>query len=452
MPNPVGLQSILRTLRTAKKGLHPLRFVPFLCQETLDLISQPPSAASSSPSLTHFFSDLDLSSLHGILSDHYIPSSTCLKLFNFLLTHHSSISFEPDLLSHLIVACRLLKATKFSEAKKVIKFVTVDQMLRYPFPLIADEFHGCPCKPRTAAKFFNTMLQVYSENCLYDEALMAFNHMKAKGIQVNERTCTVHILALGKCAEVERCVEFFHRMLKTGTPVSVYSLTAVVEGLCRSGEIKMGRELVEEMVRRGAVRPNVVTFNVLIAACAKRWNFEELALVSGLMEKEAVGFNIRTYRLLLDGFTSSRKVEEAKKLLTEMHGKGLKVDANSYNLVINACGVSGAMGSAISVFDEMTERGVVKNADTYWALADGLHRVGDMGAVDGYMDEMRRRGMADAVQKVRLLMKSKGYNSSWGILGRERKARRRPNKLGPRDGGMNMSNTNTALKHRAWPN
>ena len=65
----------------------------------------------------------------------------------------------------------------------------------------------------------------------------------------------------------------------------MYSLTVVVDGLCWSGEGKRGRELVEEMIGRG-IKPNVVTFNVMLNACAKRWNFEELELVLLLMEKE----------------------------------------------------------------------------------------------------------------------------------------------------------------------
>lgn len=320
----------------------------------------------------------------------------------------------------------------FSEAEKVIKFVSVDQNLRYPFPLIADEFRRCPCKPRTATKFFNLMLQVYSANRLFDEALVALNHMKDSGIQINERTCTVHLLALSRCDEVKKCVDFFSRMLESRTPVSVYSLTAVVDGLCRSGEIKMGRELVEEVLRRGTARPNVVTFNVLISACAKRWNFVELEAVLRLMEKEAMEFNLQTYKFLLDGFTSSGKVEEAKRLLIEMHDKGLKVDVHSYNLIINAYGISGAMEGAVSVFDEMTKRGVVKNPDTYWALANGLCRVGEMETVEGYMNEMRRRGMVDAVREVRHVMKAKGFDSS-RMLSCERKARRLQ-KPGPKGG------------------
>ncbi|OWM73775.1 pentatricopeptide repeat-containing protein At2g28050 [Punica granatum] len=411
MSKQVCLQSFLRTLRTAKKGLRPHNLSPLLCQETLELISgSPPSISSfsSSSSLTAFLSELDLPSLRRLLSDHYIPSSTCLNLFNFLLrSPPPSLSFQPDLRSHLILICRLLKATNFSEAVKLMKSVLVDQILAHPFPLIADELWSCPAKPRTVAKFFNLMLQVYSENRLFGEALMAFDYMKGNGIEINERTCTMHLLALKRCGEVRMSVDFFDRMIESGVPISVYSLTAVVDGLCRSGEIKMGRELVEEMLSRGTVRPNVVTFNVLIAACSKRWNFDELESVLRLMEEVAVGFNLKTYKFLIDGFTSSGKVGDAKRLLAEMHDKGLRVDAHLYNLIINAYSISGAAESTVSLFDEMTKRGVVKNPDTYWALISGLCRAGKMGAVRGYMREMQRKGFE--LEKVMLETVMEGF-------------------------------------------
>ena len=109
-------------------------------------------------------------------------------------------------------------------------------------------------------------------------------------------------------------------MVESGIEVSVYSLSVVVDGLCWSGEVKRGRELVEEMIGRG-IKPNVVTFSVMVNACAKRWNFEELELVLLLIEKEGMALSDHTYKVLMDRFTSSGKIDEAKKLVLEMHDK-----------------------------------------------------------------------------------------------------------------------------------
>ncbi|KAK4753772.1 hypothetical protein SAY87_001876 [Trapa incisa] len=123
--------------------------------------------------------------------------------------------------------------------------------------------------------------------------------MKAKGIQVNERACNLHMLAFSGCDEVEKCMEFFHRMIEYG----------LLADRCDGRALQKWRDQDGEGVGGGG----------------------EERSVSQLMEKEAVGINVHTYRLLLDCFTSSGKDEEAKGLLAGMHGKGLKVDAHSYS-------------------------------------------------------------------------------------------------------------------------
>lgn len=144
------------------------------------------------------------------------------------------------------------------------------------------------------------MIKVYSDSESFNQVLETLDFMKSNGIQIDERTCTVHLLALNRRDEVQKGLDFFYRLLESGTKVSVYSLTVVVDGLCRGGEIKRSRELVEEMVSIGT-KPNIITFNTIVDACAKRWNFPELDLILLVMEKEGVAFDIKTYQFLIDG-------------------------------------------------------------------------------------------------------------------------------------------------------
>nr|POE97907.1 pentatricopeptide repeat-containing protein [Quercus suber] len=146
----------------------------------------------------------------------------------------------------------------------------------------------------------------------------------------------------------ERRFSDAEKMIKLSWLVEI---PVVLDRLCWSGEVKRGWELVEEMIGRG-IKPNVVTFNAMVNACAKRWNFEELELVLLLMEKEGVAFSDHMYKVLIDGFTSSGKIDEAKMLFLEMHDKGLKVAAHLYNLVINGNSRLGLMDGAKSMYGE----------------------------------------------------------------------------------------------------
>lgn len=152
--------------------------------------------------------------------------------------------------------------------------------------------------------------------------------------------------------------------------------------MCRNGEIRKSRELVEEMASRG-IKPDIITFNIMVDACGKRWNFSELDLMLPLMEKEGVAFDVKTYQFLIDGFTS---------LVGEMHEKGLKVETHVYNLIINSYCRMRSLESALSLFSKMAERRTFQNADTYWFLINGLCKVGDMELAMQYVNEMQNKG------------------------------------------------------------
>uniref|UniRef100_A0A2N9FRJ8 Reverse transcriptase domain-containing protein n=1 Tax=Fagus sylvatica TaxID=28930 RepID=A0A2N9FRJ8_FAGSY len=341
---------------------------------------------------TTFLSNLNPTTLLHVLTDPDLKSSKCLRFFNFLLQNQSLLSFKPDLQAHLTLICRLLRERRFSDAEKTIKSVLVGENLRCPFFLIAPTVENFCNDPIVIAKLFNSMLKVYSDCKMFDLASEVFDFMKNNGIEIDERTCTVHLLALKSCDYLQLVFDFFYRMVESGIEVSVYSLTVVVGGLCWNGEIKRGRELVEEMIGRG-IKPNVVTFNVMVSACAKRWNFEELDVVLLLMEKEGVAFNDHTYKVLIDGFTSSGKVDKANNLVLEMHDKGLRVDTYLYNLVLNGYCRLGCINSAMSMFGEMTDRSIFQNADTYFALISGLCKAGEMGPAMTYVNMMHSKGI-----------------------------------------------------------
>lgn len=302
------------------------------------------------------------------------------------------MSFKPDLEAHLTLTLRLLRERRFSDAEKKIQSVAVIEYSTYPFSVIAPTVGNCCNDPKVVAKFFNSMLKVYSDCRMFDLVSKVFDYMKIKGIGMDERTCTVHLLTLRSADLLQWGLDFFYRMVESDVEVSVYSLTVMVDWFCRSGEVKRGRKLVEEMIGRG-IKPNSVTFNVMLNACAKRWDFVELDTVLLLMEKEGVEFNDKTYKILIEGFTSFGEFDQAKKLVWEMHDKGLKVDTYLCNLIISGYSRLGFMDRAQSVFDELTERRIFPNYDTYWALISGFCKAREMGRAMAYVNKMHAEGI-----------------------------------------------------------
>ncbi|KAF4351433.1 hypothetical protein G4B88_024814 [Cannabis sativa] len=356
----MSIRKVIPNLKTVKM-LHPPK--PFL--EILNVVcSNTPMSSSSFSSI----SNLDLKTLHLILSDPYVNDSNCLKLFNFVIKNQSLISFKPDLQAHLTLFRRLVEARNFSQAENLFRSVLIDENSRYPFPAITSTLEILCETSLIKAKSFNVMLKVYSDSGKFDQVLEVFDYMKNNGIEIDGRTCTVHLLTLKKADQVELSLDFLYRMLKSNVNVSEYSLSIVVAGLCWNGEIKRSRELVQAMIQLCGVGFDI-----------------------GVDGKEGLRFNVNTYRILVNGFTSIGKVKEAESLVKGMHDKGMKVETHLYNLIIYGYCRACCMESACWVFDEMAEKNVVRNYDTYLAVISGLCNSGEMGKALEYLKDMQQK-------------------------------------------------------------
>ncbi|GAV62629.1 PPR domain-containing protein/PPR_1 domain-containing protein/PPR_2 domain-containing protein [Cephalotus follicularis] len=381
----MSLQNLLKTLKTVKR-FQSSKLPPKPYQEIQEFIPETLHVTTAN------LSSLNTAKLHQILSNPNLKASHCLQFFNYLLKNQTLISFKPDLQAHFTLICKLLKARDFSDAESLLKSLFIGENFRYPLSVVASTIKNCCLESNVEAKLFNLMLNVYSDSGKHDNVCEIFDYMNDGNIKIDEKTCTVHLLALKRYDQVGLALDFFYRMIVSGMEISVYSLTVVVDGLCTSGEIKKGRELVEVMIDRG-LKPNIITYNIMINACSRRWNFEELDLILLLMEKEGESYNMKTYEFLIDGYSSFGKFEEAEKLVVEMQDKGLELDTHLYNLIIGGYCKLGLPKNARSLFHKMSDYDVNPNADTYWALVNGLCKIGEMEVATEYVSEMRNKGI-----------------------------------------------------------
>ncbi|CAA2953635.1 Hypothetical predicted protein [Olea europaea subsp. europaea] len=349
-------------------------------------------SSNSRPIPTALLSKLTPGLIHLILSDPHLKLPKCLDFFNFLFKNQSLINFKLNLESHFILIRRLVKERKFTDAERLLGFVSKDEKLRYPFPVIASCIRNQCGESKISIKIFNMMLKVYSDGQRFKEVVNTFNYMENNGIQIDEKTCTIILIELIKCDKLELALEFFYKMVDMGIEVSVFSLTVVVDGLCKNGEINRARELVDEMVSSG-IKPNVITNNIMVNACTKRWKFEELVKISNLMKWVGVDMNMETFKFLVDGFSSCGKIEEAEKIVLEMHQKGFILDAHLYNLVIHGYCRLGDVERALSIFYKMKEEGIFPNVDTYGILASHISKMGELETAKDFIKEMQSKGI-----------------------------------------------------------
>ncbi|KAL5076285.1 hypothetical protein RYX36_015269, partial [Vicia faba] len=203
----------------------------------------------------------------------------------------------------------LFKARKFATIKTILNSVVTDSQFRSPVSGIVDlldefEFHFVD-------KLCDMLFRVCSDNRLFPEAVRVFDYVEEKGFVIEERSCFVLLLALKRCGEIELCLRFFRRMVESnGIEIRVQSLTLVIDGLCKRGEVEKAKELMDEMVTKSIVKPTVFTYNTLLNAYVGRKDRSGVGEILRLMEKEPVVFSVATYSILIQWYSSSGDIGE----------------------------------------------------------------------------------------------------------------------------------------------
>ncbi|KAJ1401692.1 Tetratricopeptide-like helical domain superfamily [Sesbania bispinosa] len=423
-------------LRIVNKGVsfhskqHQQQQLELAHKITLNLInSTSPNYFQPSMELQSLISCITPHVTHHVLSDPTLPPHSCLAFFHFLRTQHSHIAHKPDLKAHLILLSRLFKARKFASMKSILNGLVTNVEIHCPVSGIVSLVDEC--EPHFVEKLCDMLFRVCADNRLFQEAFRVFDYVEEKGLVIEERSCFVLLLALKKCGEVDLCLRFFHRMVESGSiEIRVQSLTLVIDGLCKKGEIQKAKELMDEVAGKCNIKPTVFTYTTLLNAYVGRKDRNGIDAIVRLMEKEQVVPSLATYSILIQWYASCGDIGEAEKIFEDMQERNIEMDVYVYTLIISWNCRLGNIKRASALFDEMTQRDIVPNAHTYGALIGGVCKAGKMEAAEILLKEMQskgidlnivifntmmdgycKRGMIDEALGLQVIMETKGFKS-----------------------------------------
>ncbi|KAJ7542948.1 hypothetical protein O6H91_01G084700 [Diphasiastrum complanatum] len=297
---------------------------------------------------------------------------------------------------------------------------------------------------------WSTMTAGYAHNGLGKEALALYEQMKQEGVHPDDVTYVVLLKAFAsiaaleqgkqlhsqiikrgfesnvivgsalvhmyaKCGSMEHACPVFNKMHKRG----VVSWTEMISGYAQQGLAKEALALYEQMMQEG-VQPDVVTYVVLLKACARIADLEKgkqlhshiiksdfesdmmvcSALVDmyakcGCIENARQVFNnihnrdVVSWTAMIAGYAQQGLGKEALTLLEQMQREGTKPDGITYVTVLSACSHSGLADEGRHIFDSMCkDHGVIPTMDHYACMIDLLCRAGCLTDAEDFINNM----------------------------------------------------------------
>ncbi|KAJ7534645.1 hypothetical protein O6H91_13G104100 [Diphasiastrum complanatum] len=297
---------------------------------------------------------------------------------------------------------------------------------------------------------WNAMIAGYAQQGLGKEAFNFYKQMKQEGLQPDIATYVVLLKACASIAALEQGRQLHLEIIKSGfesdvilgnTLVDMYakcghvqdarrvfnnihelnvvSWTAIIAGYAQQGLGKEALDLYEQM-KQEAVQPNIVTYVVLLKACASIAALEqgkqlhldiiksglELDVIvgntlvdmyakSGCIEDARQVFNnmherdVVSWNAMIAGYAQQGLGEESLTLLEQMQREGLKADEVTYGSVLSACSHSGLVDKGCQVFDSMCkDHGIIPTIEHYVCMVDLLGRAGCLAEAENFISKM----------------------------------------------------------------
>eukprot|EP01018_Ginkgo_biloba_P031907 Gb_25356 [translate_table: standard] len=200
--------------------------------------------------------------------------------------------------------------------------------------------------PESNVVSWNAMISVYAQNGHVDEAWKLFQKMPERDVV----SWNSVIAGYAQNGHEEEAFTIFYQMLRTGVQPNEFTF-AIVLPLCANLEdVGFGKELHEEIVRRGFLS-DVYVGSALVDMYSKCGSIENAHRVFGKMSER----NVVSRNVLIAGYTQNGLVDEALKLFQEMPER----DVVSWNAMIAGYSQNGNVDEALKLFSKMPERDLV---------------------------------------------------------------------------------------------
>uniref|UniRef100_A0A0D9UYT6 Pentacotripeptide-repeat region of PRORP domain-containing protein n=1 Tax=Leersia perrieri TaxID=77586 RepID=A0A0D9UYT6_9ORYZ len=279
--------------------------------------------------------------------------------------------------------------------------------------------------------FFNALINALVEAGRVGEATNTFLRMRHVGCLPTTSTFNTLIKGFGLASRPLDAQRLFDDMMAScerGEAVKPNATThnILVKAWCDAGRMEEAWRAVARM-RAAGVGPDVVTYNTLASAYAKRdetWRAEELVVVemAGIrtsertwgiivggycregrlgeafrcvrqMKDAGVPPNVIVFNTLIKGFLDAGDMAAVDDVLRMMDEFGIKPDIVTYSHQLNALSSLGHMTRCIKVFDEMTEAGIEPDPQVYSILAKGYVRAQQPAKAEELLRHMARLGV-----------------------------------------------------------
>lgn len=279
---------------------------------------------------------------------------------------------EPSAITYQIILKIFVEANKFKEAEEIFQSLMNDEK--------------SPLKPDQ--KMFHMMIYMHKKARCYKKAYKLFCLMEERGVQRSTVTFNSLMSFENNYKEVSR---IYDQMQRAGLRPDVVSYALLIRAYGKARREDEALAVFQEMLDAG-VRPTRKAYNILLDAFAICGMVEQARTVFMCMRRDRFTPDLCSYVTLLSAYIHASDMDGAEKFFKRLKEDGIEPNVVAYGSLIKGYGKMNDLEKMMQKYEEMLTSGIKANKIIFTTMMDAYGRNKDFGSAVFWFKEMEVHG------------------------------------------------------------
>ncbi|KAH0460767.1 hypothetical protein IEQ34_008342 [Dendrobium chrysotoxum] len=213
---------------------------------------------------------------------------------------------------------------------------------------------------------WNSLIAGYAKMGFCEEALEAFRQMQGFGIEPDEFTVASVLSTCSQLGSIDSAREVHEFIRRKKIKMNTFVKNGLVDMYAKCGDLDKARGIFDAMIIR-----NDSCWNSMISGLASHGRSDEALALFSRMEASEVKPNSITFLVVLSACTHAGFVEQGLQIFGSMHKYGLKAGVEHYGCLVDLFSRAGRLADAYNVIKMMP----MKPNEVVWGTLLGACRV-----------------------------------------------------------------------------
>ncbi|PIN17456.1 hypothetical protein CDL12_09884 [Handroanthus impetiginosus] len=243
---------------------------------------------------------------------------------------------------------------------------------------------------------YTALMEAYGRSGQYNKAEAIFRRMQSSGPEPSAVTYQIIFKIFVQGSKFKEAEEVFETLLdKENSPLKpdqkMFHMMIYMHK--KAGAYDKARKLFALMSQRG-VPHTTVTYNSLMSL---ETDYKEVANIFDQMQRADLRPDVVSYALLVNAYGKARREEEALAVFEEMLDAGVRPTRKAYNILLDAFAISGMVEQARIVFKSMRRDRCTPDLCSYTTMLSAYVNASDMEGAEKFFKRIKQDGFTPNV-------------------------------------------------------